>query len=201
MNNSRANDLKATQYSQETIDIVKQGLTKRYRAERRFRQLGIAAIVISLLFLAVLFISIAANGYTAFWQTFLQLDVYFDPEIFNQGDLKTADYPGLVKKSLHRQFPEVKGRKDKRALYGIVSNGANFRLRNMVLKDPGVVGKTLPVWVPADDDVDMLIKGFLGSGDNKGQGRLSDKQVEWIDHLEETGKLKKKFNTVFFYFR
>jgi len=201
MNNSvstGSNDLKATQYSQETIDIVKQGLARRYRAERRFRQLGISAIVISLLFLAVLFISIAANGYTAFWQTFLQLDVHFDPEIFNQGDLKTADYPGLVKKSLRRQFPEVKGRKDKRALYGIVSNGASFRLRSMVLKDPGIVGKTLPVWVPADDDIDMLIKGFLGSGDNKRQGRLSDNQVEWIDHLMQSGKLKKRFNTTFF---
>ncbi|MEN8246902.1 MAG: DUF3333 domain-containing protein, partial [Thermodesulfobacteriota bacterium] len=198
MNNSKVNGLKTTRSSRKTIDIVKHGLDKRYRAERRFQRLGISAIVISLLFLAVLFVSIASKGYTAFWQTYLELDVYLDPEIFKQGDLKTADYPGLVKKSLRALFPETKGRKDKRALYGIVSNGASYKLRRMVLKNPGIVGKTLSVWVPADDDVDMLTKGFLGSGKDKGQGRLSKKQVEWIDHLRETGKLEKKFNTGFF---
>jgi phosphate transport system permease protein len=148
--------------------------------------------------LAILFVSIASKGYTAFWQTFLELEVYFDPQVFKQGDLKTADYPGLVKKSLRRFFPEVKGRTDKRALYRIVSNGASFKLRRMVLTDPSIVGKSLPVWVPADDDVDMLTKGFLGSGKDRGKGRLSTKQIEWIDHLRKDGKLKKQFNTGFF---
>jgi phosphate transport system permease protein len=198
MNNTAFTDASASNASKKTIDIVQQGLDKRYQAEKRFQRWGIAAIVVSLVFLAVLFVSIAAKGYTAFWQTFVQLEVYFDPAVFNRGDLKTADYPALVKKSLRQQFPEAKGRKDKRALYGIVSTGASFRLRNMVLKEPGIVGKTLSVWLPAADDVDMLIKGFLGSGENQGLGRLSEKQVQWINHLRQTGRLEKKFNTSFF---
>jgi len=37
----------------KSIDIVKKGLARRYRAERRFRRMGLAAIIASLLFLAM----------------------------------------------------------------------------------------------------------------------------------------------------
>ena len=198
MNSNKTTGLIASNASHKTIEIVNQSLAKRYRSEKRFQRLGMAAIFISLLFLAVLFISIAAKGYTAFWQTYIQLDIYLDPEVFEQGDLKTADYPGLVKKTLRDRFPDAKERKEKRALYRLVSTGASFKLRNLVLKDPSVVGETVTIWVPSDDDVDMLAKGFLGEGEQKGQGRLSAKQIQWIDQLTQAGKLKKRFNTSFF---
>jgi phosphate transport system permease protein len=37
------------------LDIVKSGLGKRYRAEKRFRCYGMAAIIASIAFLALLF--------------------------------------------------------------------------------------------------------------------------------------------------
>jgi phosphate transport system permease protein len=46
-----------------TMDIVNQGLKKRYASEKRFRMLGLAAIIASMLFLALLFTSIIGNGY------------------------------------------------------------------------------------------------------------------------------------------
>jgi len=64
---------------------------------------------LSLCFLSILFISIFSNGYTAFQQTFIQLDIFFDPEILNREALATANYPGLIKKSLRSMFPDVKG--------------------------------------------------------------------------------------------
>ena len=60
---------------ERTLDIVNRGLSKRYRAERRFRLYGLLAIVASMVFLSLLFISITGNGYTAFQQTFLELVV------------------------------------------------------------------------------------------------------------------------------
>ena len=86
------------------------------------------------------------------------------------------------------------GRSDKRGLYALVSSGAAFQLRSMVLEDRSTIGRTISVWVPADDDVDMLIKGHL----LRDSGRLSEKQLAWIDHLQEEGRLRKKFNTAFF---
>jgi phosphate transport system permease protein len=60
----------------------------------------------------------------------------------------------------------------------------------MVMRDPSIVGTTKDLWLPADDDVDMFVKGIVT--------RLSDKQVQWVEALREKGDLKKKFNTAFF---
>ncbi|RJQ62405.1 MAG: phosphate ABC transporter permease PstA [Desulfobacteraceae bacterium] len=181
-----------------SIDTVKTGLAKRYRAERRFRRLGLAAISCSLIFLAILFISIVGNGYTAFEQTFIRLDVFFDPETLNRQDLDTADYPGLIRKTLQAQFPDAAGRKERRALNALVSSGASFQIRKMLMENPSIIGKTVQVWVPADDDVDMLKKGRIAVDGPESGRRLSNRQLEWIASLEKEGKIRKQFNTVFF---
>ena len=181
-----------------TLDIVNQGLQKRYASEKRFRMLGLAAIIASMLFLGLLFITIIGNGYTAFWQTYVKLEVYFDPGFLPRDSLETADYPGLVKKSLRIMFPDAQGRSDKRMLYKLVSTGASFQLRDMVLQDPTLVGQTLSMWVPADDDVDMLFKGHFDRNLPEGERRLKDKQLAWLDRLAVVDSIKKKFNTTFF---
>ena len=183
---------------QRTIDIVNQSLNRRYRAERRFRWYGIAAIGASLAFLTLLFISIIGNGYTAFWQTYVKLDVYFNPGILRQDALATADYQGLVKQTLRNMFPEVNGRRDKRNLYRLVSSGAAFQLRKMVLDDAQIIGKKQAVWVPADDDVDMLMKGHIKRDVAEGERRLKNKQLAWIDRLIAEERLEKRFNKTFF---
>ena len=178
----------------KSIDIVKRGLKRRYRSERRFRRMGLGAIIVSLIFLSILFATILGNGHSVIFQTRVELDIFFDPELFSEGDVGRSDYPKLVKSALRKIFPQVTGRSDKRGLYALVSSGAAFQLRSMVLKDRSTIGRTISVWVPADDDVDMLIKGHL----LRDSGRLSEKQLAWIDHLQEEGRLRKKFNTAFF---
>jgi phosphate transport system permease protein len=180
------------------MDIVNRGLAKRYGAEKRFRLYGLAAIIASLTFLSLLFVSIIGNGYTAFQQTYVQLDIYFDPAELRKDALATANYSGLIKNSLREIFPQVTGRRDKRTLYGMVSSGAGFQLRDMVLKKPEVIGQTTPVWVKADDDLDMFIKGHIKRDVPEDERRISDKQMVWIDKLEAEGRIKKKFNKTFF---
>ena len=180
------------------IDIVNRGLRKRYQTERRFRLYGISAIILSLLFLSFLFLNIVWNGYSAFQQTYVELDVFFDPTILNQEALTTADYPGLVKKSLRNMFPEVKNRRDKRKLYGLVSSGASFQLRDMVLTQPTVIGRTLKVWVPAKAEVDMLMKGRIDRNLPEDSRRLKDNQLAWIDQLVAEDRIEKRFNKAFF---
>ena len=183
---------------ERTLDIVNRGLAKRYRAEKRFRFYGVAAIAASLIFLSLLFISIGSKGYSALFQTYIELDVFFDPEMLGRESLATANYQGLVKKSLRTMFPDVKGRRDKRMLYGLVSSGASFQLRDLVLQNPGVIGKTQAVWLPADDDVDMLVKGHMDREVAEGERRLKDKQLAWIDQWAGENRIEKKFNKIFF---
>jgi len=181
-----------------TMDIVNRGLAGRYRAERRFKRFGLSAIILSLVFLAVLFISIFANGYTAFQQTFVQLDVFLDPLKIDKEDLGAANYQGLVQGSLAKTFPDVKNRADKRKLYGMVSSGASFDLRRFVQKNRHEIGNTIRIWVPADDDVDMLVKGHILRDVPEVERRMDDTQIAWVDHFQHQSRIKKEFNMTFF---
>ncbi|MCF8052715.1 MAG: phosphate ABC transporter permease PstA [Desulfobacterales bacterium] len=180
------------------METVRRGLKKRYRAERNFKICGIAAVSASLMFLAVLFTNIVGNGYTAFQQTFIELEVFVDPAMFKDSSLSSADYSGLVKQTMRDMFPEVSGRSEKRELYSLVSSGAGFRLREIVMKQPHTVGETLVVRVPADDDVDMLLKGHFKRDVPESERRLTDRQLAWIDRLMADGKIEKRFNWIFF---
>ena len=186
------------------MDIVQAGMKRRYAEERRFRFYGKLAIGAGLLFLTLLFTSIVANGYSAFVQSFIQLEVYLDAEKLDpQGtrdpaQLGTADYGGLVKQSLRSAFPEVSDRRDKRALYGLVSSGADFQLRSMVLEAPGIIGTRQTLWVPADDDVDMFLKGHIDRSIPEADRRIKDNQIAWLDQLAAAGRIEKRFNTTFF---
>ncbi|MGB5746355.1 MAG: phosphate ABC transporter permease PstA [Desulfobacterales bacterium] len=198
MNNSEANAPPIGKNPARILEIVNRGLKKRYRSERRFRLYGLMAICVSLLFLSLLFISIGAKGYSALQQTFIKLNVFFDPDVLRQESLANANYQGLVKKTLRGMFPDVKGRRDLRSLYGLVSTGASFQLRDVVLQHSEIIGKNKEIWVPADDDVDMLIKGHINREAAEGDRRLKDNQLAWIDQLRAEGRIEKKFNTTFF---
>jgi phosphate transport system permease protein len=190
--------------AKHSTDIVKAGLEKRYKREARFRRMGMAAIIMGLVFLSMLFISIIGNGYTAFWQTFVQLEIHLDASSIDPdgtGDAEIvagADYGAMVKKSLREMFPEVSGRRDKRTLYGIVSTGATYYLQDFVTANPDLIGSTIQLWVPADDDVDMLMKGHFDRDKVEADRRIKDNQIAWIDRLVEQGRVESRFNKTFF---
>ncbi|WP_306549605.1 phosphate ABC transporter permease PstA [Desulfobulbus sp.] len=181
-----------------TMDRVSVGLAARYRKERRFRLFGISAIVASLLFLALLLASITAKGYTAFRQTEVLLDVYLDPAVLDVHNLATANYAALVRDAALALFSQVESRQDKRIIGKLISTGAAYRLQDLVTSKPELIGSTRPIWVPADDEVDMFVKGHIPRDVPEAERRVSDKQASWIDQLVAADRLKLKFNTAFF---
>jgi phosphate transport system permease protein len=182
----------------QAAEAINKGLRRRYRAEQRFKRLGIAAISSALFFLAFLFISIFSKGYTAFQQTYIQLDVTFSEDVFSGENLTSANYPKLIKVSLRNMFPDVTSRKDKKDLYHMVSTGASFTLQDMVVADPSLIGQEKSIWVLADDDIDMYMKGKIDPSKPESERRLNDSQLDWIDKLIAAGRVEKKFNTVLF---
>lgn len=173
-------------------------LKKRYNAERRFKWFGLLAIFFALGFLAFLMTTIFLSGYTAFKQTFVELEINFEKSYFTGENLRMVDYPAIVKSSLRQKFPDVTGRNDKRMLYSLVSKGAAFKLMDMVENNPKIIGTSKKVWVPAKDDVDMLMKGKIDMDQPESNRRIKDKQFTWIKTLESAGQLKLSFNTTFF---
>jgi phosphate transport system permease protein len=186
------------------LEVVRASLPRRYRAEARFKAYGIIALVLALSFLGLLLTSIISNGYTAFQQSYMQLEFNLDPEVVDpdgdgsEASLRAGNYLAVVRNSLYDLFPEVTSRNDRRALSSLVSTGAMYQLQAMVLEDPSLVGQTIKMWVPADDDVDMYRKGRISVEVPESERRLSDKQLGWIDALAARGQLELKFNTALF---
>lgn len=183
-----------------TTDLLQPtgALKRRYRAERLFRRLGLTAVTLSLAFIAFLFLTIIKDGYSAFTQTFIKLDIDFAESAFTGENLAAADYAGLVKQALREMFPEATGRTDRKLLYSLVSPAAGYTLREMVTADPRIIGSRQPVWLLADDDVDMLIKGKSDRNLPESERRITDRQLAWLDGLRRQGRLERQFNATFF---
>ena len=177
----------------------KRRLKRRRAAELRFKIYGISALMLGVFVVVVLFISITINGVGAFWQTQVQLEIQFSPEFLDPENLAKANYGKLIKQSLYRQFPEVTKRKEKRQLGRIVSVGADVILQIMVQNDPSLIGTTQTIWLPVDDEFDMLHKNNIGRDTGThGGGRISKAQIEWFDALVEKGVVESRFNKTYF---
>lgn len=180
------------------------GIARRYRRERNFRLLGLAAVLVGLSFLAFFFLTLIGNGYTAFLQTHIRLDVELSASLIDpDGELDPqtigrANFQGLIQNALRARFPEVASRNELRELFALVSPGAEFELRDRVLGNPDLIGETIDLWLVADDDVDMLIKGHIDRSAEESQRRISDPQLAWIEALEADGRIERQFNHRFF---
>ena len=181
-------------------ELIKKGLAKRYRREKRFRAYGLMAILAGFIFLFVLVTDIVIKATPAFTQHWIKLEVNFNPEILDVGkkagidELKQANYNLLVKKSIRSLFPEVKKRRDKSKLAAMLSSSAEYQLRDMLLAEPYLLGQQQTVWVLADDDVDTYYK----TDDKSKAVRLNDKQKIWADTLAADGRVSKRLNTTLF---
>jgi len=188
----------------ETQELVERSLRRRYGAERRFRAYGLCAVILGIAFVAFLFATILAQGVSVFRQAYVQLDVFYDPEVIDpsgtrrEDDLRLADYEALVRTALRAEFPGIEGRRDVRQLTRLVSSGAAHELQRRVLANPGLVGQRERVWLLASADVDLLLKGEIARDEIGEEGRLSEEQLAWIDTLRERGRLELRFNRTFF---
>jgi phosphate transport system permease protein len=185
-------------------EAVARGIKSRYRRERLFSALGLGALLIGLAFLAFFFYTLIANGHSAFWQTRILLEVRLDAQLIDPSGgraedvLAAADYQRLARDALRAAFPEVTARTELRSLFALLSPGAGLELRDLVLKDPRVIGTTRSVWLLADDDVDVIVKGHVSRDLPEGDRRLNDAELGWLARLEAEERVAQKLNRYFF---
>jgi phosphate transport system permease protein len=185
-------------------EAVARGIARRYRNERMFRALGLMALLIGLGFLAFFFYTLIGNGYTAFRQTSIELDVTLDPAIIDPGatrapdTLASADYQRVAREALGALFPDVTSRADVRALYALLSPGAGLDIQQLVVNEPNLIGETRTLWLLADDDIDVLVKGHAPRDVPETDRRIDDRQLRRLTALEEQGRVQLKFNRYFF---
>lgn len=179
-------------------------LKARYAREWRFKAYGIASIATGLGFLVILLFTIFSQGLSAFWTTYVELEITYDPQLLYIDDatdpdqLSQGDYGSIVRQALLDRFPDVSGRQDTRDLNSLVSGSAEYRVRDRLKQQPELLGQTERLWVLADDDLDLLRKGIIDRRLPESERRVSDQELSWIDSWQQAGELKGRFNTVFF---
>jgi phosphate transport system permease protein len=188
----------------ETRKLVEASLGARRRRELRFQLYGIAAIIASVAFVLFFCVTIVMNGYPTFFQTFIQLDINFDQDVIDPDgkrdpeSLSRANYKKLITDSLGRVFPDVRDRRSKKALGSLVSTGAAYELRDMVVADPRLIGTSRKVWLPVDDEVDSYSKASGDAALAATGARFKPDQLAWINSLRDQGRIDVRFNRTFF---
>tara|TARA_B100001027_G_scaffold155307_1_gene109248 strand:- start:952 stop:2211 length:1260 start_codon:yes stop_codon:yes gene_type:complete len=179
-------------------------LKSRLAKEKRFKLFGIASIITALILLSILFISIISQGYTAFQETRIQLNIQFsqnilDPEQTQEWKIiKKKNFNKLIKNSLSEIYPDVSGRSDKRKLYKLISSSAEYQLREFIKNDINSIGTSKKIWVLANDDVDMLFKGHIDRNLPEDDRRIDNQELLWIETLESKNLIEKFFNKTLF---
>ena len=181
-------------------ELVKRGLARRYAREKRFRLYGRCAVFVGFIFLALLLVDIVIKAIPAFSVTEIRVELDLSRESLglpaegrvSEDMLDDVDYNGVIREALREAFPEAESRKQKKALYSLVSSGAWFTLANQLRADPGKVGGRLSVWLRADDDVDTYYKLARRTS------RIDDLQAQYIDAMAAGDSIRTSFNTALF---
>ncbi|MFK7975073.1 MAG: phosphate ABC transporter permease PstA [Halioglobus sp.] len=196
----------ATSASSENVTTarIQASLKKRYAQEKRFQWYGRLAVLAGFVFLFILLADIIVKGSPAFTQQFIKIDVTFDADklglenSLSEDAIYAANFGGMIKKSLRDMHPDVGGRKDKRMLYRLVSIGAEYDLRDMLLADTALLNTRQSVWVRAHSESSAYLKGQIPRETPESDRKIKDKQMDWLDALRDGGRTESRFNTTFF---
>src|SRR5262245_12858931 len=182
-------------------DALRRRLRRRHAAEQRFRAYGVGAIGLAILALSTLLVSVVVRAIPAFWQYEVRLPIRFEPSPLDPEGVGAPalgpNYTGLLKEALRAQFPDVQGRSELRELGALLSTDAPFQLRERVLADPSLLGRS--------DEVPVLLAAAAGlyldgGGGEKARARagLSAEQVTWLESLRGEGRIERKLAQRFF---
>jgi len=181
----------------EMIDTVRSSLSRRNRKQLMLQGFGIAAIGFAITMLAILLVSLISTGYQAFSQTHIELEVFVDPEEIPAEGLPRGGFMNVLAASMGTKFPEVDltDRAAARELTSILSNGAQFTLRERIVADPDLIGQTISLKVPVSDPYDQLNKGLVDRDTPEQFRRVDDAAIERFDRLAELGIVSTPLNT------
>ncbi|MDB5529106.1 MAG: pstA [Devosia sp.] len=205
----------AKQTPAERTQVVHDGLRARHLSENIFKGLGLAAIILALGFVALLFTDIIRKGLPAFTQENMHLSVNFDPAIvkvdpvpIRNGFASEAEYQAaslkwqrsvallnwnkVVEASLRAAAPagyEI----DTKDLLTIAETDARHEIRERFVANPTLLGQTVDIDVLASASAVNWIKGNIDRSLQDSQQQLSPEARSLIDTFVENGVISRGF--------
>lgn len=173
--------------------LVAVGLPARRRREGILKGIGLGAILVAFGFLGIMLASLLSTGYAAFTQTHVRIDVPITAERVKADDIYGSNWRGVVQDSVAALYPGL-STQELRAATEILSNGAQFRIREAVIADPSLIGRTLTITVPTSDPFDQLNKGLVDRDTSEANRRVTDAQIAAFDQLVADGRISSPVN-------
>jgi phosphate transport system permease protein len=136
-------------------------IARRYAAERRFKALGMAAVMLSAGFLAFLLVVMVGNGFRGFTQTELPVEIDFpavtggaSPSQF-EGPNANANLQSMGLREIVDSSIEIQYGPDGTDLF---SPGGWTAVNAMILNNPDIVGEKTTIYLPVISDIDVAYK-------------------------------------------
>ena len=183
-------------------------LARRLRARRRrgsaLKWAGLAAIVGALALLGVLLFTIVSSGWSGFFRTGIEAEVYFDPELIapegttDRETIRDGDFATVIRRALESALGSDAPDDQARSLRALASSSARYDLRDRVVATPSLIGTRETVRLVASGEVDQAYKGNIPLDVPEDDRRLTDEQLDWYRTLQERGRLDLAFDPGFF---
>lgn len=203
------------QTSANRTQLIRNGLRKRHRNEAIFKWSGLAAILLALGFVGLLFADVLFKGIPAFTQPNLHLQVTYDPAIIDvelppihaEGQSKadyTKAYLGwqrqvallnwnkIVEAALRHAAPAGYAI-DGKAIRSIAETNSRHIIRERFVADPTLLGKTIPIDLLASADAANWINGTISHAAPDAQQQLSSEARALIDQFVANGTITNGF--------
>jgi len=172
-----------------TDEAMRKRVRRRYASERLFSSLGLAAVSLSVLFLAFLLATMAAKGLGGFVHyeaklpiDFARTDLFLDPATLHGPDaahtVAGADLEGAISKAAVSQYGAGAAQ--------MFSGAAVGKLGAAIIADPDILSGQTTLWLPLASNLDIAAKG---KGD--------DRSEQLVSAVQQRDALRQSFNTQF----
>ena len=137
-------------------------LKKRYASERRFRRLGLGAIIFSIVVLLVLLFNMTVNGIGGFQRAEVKVEIDFTsvPLALNGNDVD----PGMKIRSLEGQgLPDIVAFSAQQSLgeagAAQINSSAWRVVAEEIIADPSLANSVQTYWLPSSEDLASALSG------------------------------------------
>jgi len=186
---------------------VRARLQRRYLVERCFRALGLVAIGVAALSLALLIVSVMRTAAGGFIQTSIDVDIYLDPAIFGDPQTQTAaqfrdrvqaaDVRLLLDRGLRDFLPGLDDPSSRRSALRMFSLEVRRTIKAEVLTRRRQIGDTVRMRLLASDDIDQLVKGNIDVNVPESDRRVKDNALAWLKAFDDAGRVSQQFSAFF----
>ncbi len=161
---------------------MQQRIKKRYAAERRFKAIGLGAILLSASFLLFLLVVMLGNGFRGFTQTELPVEIDF-PALTNGAQASQFEGPNAESRIRSLGVRDIVNGSIE-VEYGnsgtdLFSPNAWTTVQTAILGNPAIVGEKTVFYLPVEAELDVAYKG---SGNPE-----AEKKVDKLDDRLSTG--------------